>query len=209
MILCEHFVYVHFPKTGGNFLRHLFAEHAPAHWEVQMLEGHPPGSKAPPHYQALPLVGVIRNPFAWYVSWYDFQRNILKTPFFLELSANDTRSFKETIMATLELDYDSFFGRDYSGHPGLGSYSAYLYYMFGFDLASVHFASFENLRQDLLATFEHFVAVPDPMRQALLHAPDINAAPEKDYRAYYDAELRECIEQRDRLILDTFGYSFD
>ena len=55
MFLTRHFVFVHIPKTGGNFVRELLEQHAPEDWQVQRLEDHLTYEHIPASHRDLPL----------------------------------------------------------------------------------------------------------------------------------------------------------
>ena len=74
MILSEHFVFLHLPKTGGSFVRELCTHYAPPAWKVRLLDHHPTIHDIPSEYANLPIFGFVRNPFDWYVSWYTYLR---------------------------------------------------------------------------------------------------------------------------------------
>lgn len=99
MIFTDRFVYVHQPKTGGTFVRHVLARlyqadraTARRHWsprfpwrwddEVAVSERygvyvdhpikHGTCRQIPSEHRGKPILGTIRNPFDWYVSKYEF-----------------------------------------------------------------------------------------------------------------------------------------
>jgi len=40
MITSKHFVFIHFPRTGGRFIRQMFNLFAPRKWETELLGEH-------------------------------------------------------------------------------------------------------------------------------------------------------------------------
>lgn len=70
MFICEDFVFVHMPKTGGTFVTDILHRLYPNGYEHQ--DKHGTCSDIPLEFSHLPIVSVIRNPFDRYVSQYFF-----------------------------------------------------------------------------------------------------------------------------------------
>jgi hypothetical protein len=74
MILTDKFVFIHLHKSGGTFVEkiiyHLFphAIKIGYHYPLKML---------PIRYRHLPILGVVRNPWDFYVSYYAFQKTLI------------------------------------------------------------------------------------------------------------------------------------
>ncbi|MCB0190800.1 MAG: hypothetical protein KDJ65_02550 [Anaerolineae bacterium] len=175
---------------------------------MKTIDDHPPARNIPAPYQILPTFSFVRNPYDWYVSWYHYQKQALKTPFFMEISKGGTKSFKDTLLTIFEMDYNEFFKMDFSQHPNLGGYSAYLYFMYGFELDAVNLGRFETLRDDLLSILGNIVPLPTVLKNAIQTTPKANTSQHKEYSFYYDQELRELVRQKDKAILEAFGYTF-
>ncbi len=73
MILCERFVFIHFPKTGGTFvsavLQELLGKLGQPYEEA---DKHGLVSSIPKEYTGVPIVACVRNPFDLKVSVYRF-----------------------------------------------------------------------------------------------------------------------------------------
>ena len=198
MILTRHFVFLHVPKTGGTFVRRLLEAHAPADWQVQILSMHPRATDIPPSHRHLPRLALIRNPFAWYVSWYYFlMGNRDRDPLFEELSAGRTRSFGETIRAGFALDR--------LARTGEGPFSQYLRHFLG-DLDRVRLGRMEDLRTVLPQMLGEVVTLPADLEQAIGRRPPVNKGEHRPYREEYDEELRALVERGERLLLQEFAY---
>ena len=70
MLVTRDFVLIHVPKTGGTFLNGLIKEHC----EVLHEDMHGPYSRLPAEYRDLPAIGFVRNPWDWYVSWFEHMK---------------------------------------------------------------------------------------------------------------------------------------
>ena len=74
MIVTDKFVFIHLHKSGGTFInkaiKSLFSS-----W--QQIGYHYPLSMLPREYCHLPVLGVVRNPWDFYVSYYTFQQSLI------------------------------------------------------------------------------------------------------------------------------------
>lgn len=234
MIATQRFVFLHLHKTGGQFVNRVLLRYLP---DARAIGYHLPRSAAPPQLRGLPVIGFVRNPWDWYVSWYAFnlaqpQRN----PIFRAVSANGQLDFKHTLVNMLHLGCErsrplratisAALPETRAGNLGSGitradllgfedesrGYFTWLWrYMFFLDTRAdgLYDGRMENLRADLLAALQ---AVTQPvtaeLRDAILNNPPVNASARRDYRAYYDAELRALVAARDAELVDTYAYGF-
>ncbi|MBQ4800950.1 aspartyl/asparaginyl beta-hydroxylase domain-containing protein [Pseudoalteromonas sp. MMG006] len=98
MITTNCFVFIHMHKTGGQLLngviKNCFLEH-------QEIGYHFPHKYIPKSHKDLPVIGAVRNPWDWYVSWYAFNRSMFElgngSTLFLVVSHGGTASADETI----------------------------------------------------------------------------------------------------------------
>src|SRR5688572_10983606 len=67
MICTNRFVFLHMARTAGNFFQSFLKRFFPDHQEVGY---HYPRLLLPAPYRSLPIIGFIRNPWDWYVSFY-------------------------------------------------------------------------------------------------------------------------------------------
>ncbi|MCA8950006.1 MAG: hypothetical protein KDE27_10920 [Planctomycetes bacterium] len=199
MILTRHFVFVHVPKTGGNFVREVLEQHAPPDWQVRRLDDHLTCRDVPPSHAALPRLAFVRNPFAWYVSWYHFQKKT-RDEFFLELSDDGRLGFLETMRRTF-------------AHPsfaaGEGPFLQTLWEMLGRGLVGVRVGKMETLRADLVRLMAEACEVPPAMVAAIGSLPSQNRSSHRHYSEYYDDELRGLVLAKDKAIFDYFGYAWE
>ena len=234
MIATPRFVFLHLHKTGGQFVNRLLLRHVP---DAHAVGYHLPRSTAPPELRGLPVIGFVRNPWDWYVSWYAFnhaqpQRN----PIFRAVSADGHLDFKHTLVNMLHLGCErsralrtrigAALPETRDGNLGSGitradmlgyadetrGYFTWLWrYMFFLDARAdgLYAGRMENLRADLLAALR---AVGQPVSAGLEHAilnnPQVNVSARRDYRSYYDAELRALVAARDAELVAIYGYEF-
>lgn len=211
MILSKHFVFLHFPKTGGSFVRKIFKYSAPRSWELISPGKHLDYVHCPDSHRSLPVFGFVRNPFDWYVSWYIFSKNVYPSDFYKNISDGGKLNFKDTILRALEIDYGKYFDLDFQkiyGRP-VGGYTAYIHSMFGEDLDKVRFGKFENLREDFITILSDFVEPPFFMKLLTKHYPRVNTGERTHYSDYYDPELIEIVAEKEDEALKRFGYKFE
>ena len=70
MIATDRFVYVHLHKSGGSFINECLLRFFP---DARQLGYHLPLSLLPAPLRGLPVLGFVRSPWSYYVSWYAFQ----------------------------------------------------------------------------------------------------------------------------------------
>ena len=69
MIVTDKFAFMHMHKTGGQSLGHILHACMP---DFKPIGYHYPHHMLPAEYSDLPVVGMVRNPWDWYISWYAF-----------------------------------------------------------------------------------------------------------------------------------------
>ena len=213
MVISDHFVYIHLPKTGGTFIRRMLVnKFLPKTWKAKELKGgHLVISDIPPTHADLPIFGFVRNPYDWYVSWYYHQKNKDRSDFFNEVSDNGKKDFKSTMMTMAEMDAHEAFKNDFdtSKYEVLGAYTAIVLATYGEDLDVIQLGRFENLRDDFLSIMSNITDVNLLFRLWTKHYPKLNKSSHTHYSHYYDNELREIMAEKDKLIFDRFGYAFE
>lgn len=234
MIANKHFVFLHLHKTGGQFVNRLLLQYVP---DAQRVGYHLPRHEAPPQLRDLPALVFVRNPWDWYVSWYAFNAsNPLRNPIFRAVSNSGLLDFRQTIGNLLLLGDDGHAGmrrriaaelpetRENNFGSGItravmAAYSApeagYLTWLMSYmcaidgSFAGLHVGKMERLRTDLLRLLKECASPPSvELATAVASAPAVNALPRRDYRSYYEPGLRDLIAERDRGIIETYGYRF-
>lgn len=200
MLLCDHFVFVHFLKTGGTFVKQTLMRHAPADWHCVDLDGHPSVQAIPPSHRHLPRFGFVRNPWDWYVSAYYYFIAVADDPLFREISSSRTLGFADTVRRAFEVEpFRS---------AGTGPMSYYFEQVFGADDAC-RILRFESLRTELGGHLARLgLAVPSRLARAVASGAAVNSSPRSDFRRYYDPQLADEIGRRDSGLIQRFGYRF-
>jgi hypothetical protein len=235
MIATDRFLFIHLHKTGGQFVNRLLTAYLPT---ARRLGYHLPRSQTPPTLLHLPALGFVRNPWDWYVSWYAFNAaHPTRNPIFRVVSEHGRHDFKTTIVNMLSLgshSHRTMRDRIIAALPAernntsLGSgitqailmrfdradwgYFTWLWhYMFFVNdtTSGARIGHMETLRTDLLAMLKALnVFVPSAMQRAVMMAPPVNLSRRSRYREYYDAELARIVAEKDREIIERYGYKF-
>lgn len=224
MIVTERFIYIHLHKSGGTFLNRCLKDH----FGGRQLGAHLPARLIPHALRGLPVLGFVRNPWAYYAAWYEHQRS---TPrgnlLFRHLSDDGALGFKPVVSRLLELGSDAAaldrlleaLPEAFSGKgpnlpraaiaglrgTGAGFYTHLYQYMYSGHSGTLHLARTDRLPQELLAFLDRYEIPASAEARAFIAA---QVAPVIEYRELYDDELRERVGERDRTVVQMFGYRF-
>src|SRR5437763_6406740 len=104
MIATSRFVFLHLHKSGGTFVNQWLLRFFP---DARQIGYHLPRRLIPADLAHLPVIGLVRNPWSYYVSWYAFQSGLARpNALFQILSENGMRGFEGTIRNMLDLGSD-------------------------------------------------------------------------------------------------------
>lgn len=231
MIVTDKFVFVHFPRTGGTFITDIIKRFFPA---AQEIGYHLPRFLLPNEYSHLPVLGVVRNPWEFYVSWYHhvWPRDAA-TPLHSWLSENGKQQFAGATRNALNLGtdndrLDALIEKlpdevDYRKRnipnitkdalrkvrgTGVGYYTFRFNHLFG-NADEVFFCRQESLRGDLINFLDRIGAASDDVRAHILESEKKNTADHSHYSSYYTPELAGLVSIRDRAVIERFGYTFE
>lgn len=231
MLVSDKFVFLHLPRTGGTFVYEVIRKFFPSAREIGY---HFPRELLPGEYSHLPILGTVRNPWEFYISWYHHVRpRGTASILFSWLSENGRLGLIGTIRNALNLGVnderlDALIETlpeqvDYSRRnipnmtkdamrkvrgTGVGYYTFRFNHLFG-NADDVFFCRLETLRQDLVAFFEGIGAATDELRDYVLRLDKKNTAEYAPASTYYTAELAELVRIRDRQLVERFGFTFE
>ena len=230
MIVTPRFVFLHLHKSGGTFVNECLFKFVP---DALHVGYHLPRSMIPAEYAGLPVLGFVRNPWSYYVSWYTFQLERPHPNFLFRILSDEGRlDFGATLRNMLNLGAGSLrldmliraLPSAYSNQglnlPGfalepirntqLGFYS-YLYrYLYGGGRSPAVVGRVEDLREDLSRMLENVSQpVSADMRAYIEKEAPRNTSAHGAYTDYYSAELRELVAKRDAEIIERHGYRFE
>lgn len=229
MIVTDRFVFLHLHKSGGSFVNEYLLRFVP---RARSIGYHLPRLLIPAENLDLPVLGFVRNPWSYYVSWYNFQaQRPAPNALFQILSDGGTLDFKATIRNMLELGSGSTrldailaalpttYGSRGLNLPryallpirnsGLGFYSYLYQYLYGEFNSKLTVERAENLRPKLL---EYLLRVGHRVTPAgndfVMDGAARNTSAHGPYVEYYSDELRDLVAEKDKLVIDRHGYRF-
>lgn len=229
MLITTQFVFVHVPKTGGDFIKRICLRHLPAESIVDHdIAKHGPDVEIPAAYAGLPRFALVRNPWDWHVSWYHYlmgsgrpeehrERVRVMNPWFVTLSESFTADFAATMR--------NLYQPQTAGSFPAGSVVRTAREE-GVDLLTLHLrrqtaaseadgrltmGRFENLRHDFADFLVDRGGVPltDKFCQDLFEHPPINRSSRSRFQDYYDADLRDLIGRFAAGTIARYGYAFE
>jgi len=229
MIVTDDFVFLHLHKSGGTFVNKFLQQFEPS---ARMIGYHLPYAELPDEYRGLPVLGTVRSPWSYYVSWYTFQASMASPNALFRLVSEGGRlDFGATItnLVTLagtpaNLDRlrsvlpENFQPRGlnltrrcieplYDRETGFYAFLVERMYR---QAAAPRIVLLERLRQDLPTVLRASGRELNADElQYLAGAQPTNTTRHADYREYYDAALRDLVAARDADVITQFGYEFE
>ncbi|MFI5394676.1 MAG: hypothetical protein ACHQ9S_04010 [Candidatus Binatia bacterium] len=188
MIITPRFVFPHLHKSGGTFVNEALLNHLPG---AVKTGHHRPASQLPPACVGLRVLGVVRNPWDFYVSWFTFQSRrreyvwrVFSDEGQLDFAATTERMLRageagDLIDRLVEFAPADFPNRQVNltkacieGLRGFrGGWYTFLFRRMYGDLP-VHFIRKENLRQELLDFLREMGVVSPALTGFVLHPAD-------------------------------------
>jgi hypothetical protein len=230
VIVTDHFVFLHLHKSGGSFVNECLRRHVPG---ARPVGYHLPASLIPEGSRHLPVIGLVRNPWSYYVSWFSFQRQRPQpNALFRVLSDEGRLDFSGTINNMLDLGRDdgllsrvidslpSGYGSQGLNLPGfalapirgsgLGFYSFLYSYMYAACARPPHIGRMDGLPGELLNLLDATGQPASPaLRDHLRVAGPVNPSRHGAYATYYDEALRARVAAQDAPVIGRHAYAFD
>jgi len=228
LIVTDGFVFLHLHKSGGSFVNEFLKRFFPSAREIGY---HLPWSLVPASHAHLPALGLVRNPWSYYVSWYTFQKQRPRPNALFRVLSDDGRlDFGPTLRNMLELGttgarLDALVAALPQGYgnrglnlpgpalariagSGLGFY-AFLYRHMYNGAGRAYFVRMEHLRDELLKMLTGAgQVISGPMREWIASAPAKNVSAHGKYVEYYGTGLRDLVAERDADLIAAHGYRF-
>jgi tetratricopeptide (TPR) repeat protein len=235
MIVTERFVFVHMHKTGGQTINRVISNCIDDH---RVIGYHYPIAELPGDAGGLPVVGIVRNPWDWYASWYAFnKRPNIRNQLFEVVSDGGSADFRTTVTNLAQLGSDTPESADHreklsqllpdtlAGNRAAGltrscmqelaeadcGYLSWLVSRMLGDPDSDRLVAgrFENLQEEFLRIMSELgVAEVDAMRTEFENRARANVSRHSHYSHYYDDALRDLVAARDKSLVEQYGYEF-
>jgi hypothetical protein len=207
MIVTEDFVFVHVPKTGGQFLR--AAIEKTCYVVPTDLPYHAAYSLLPAEYRDRPAIAFVRNPWDWYVSIFrHWQRHGAEDDAwgYKELGAylGDFHWFVK--LACLSRGRETNVIEALMRWRGLDYYSALMTWFAEYGDQWAEIGRFENLRDEFTEFLDrHGIEAPG-LREAVADDPRVNVGDGVDYRTQYPEWSKNLVGQTQ--VAKRFRYAF-
>jgi hypothetical protein len=228
MIISDAFVFLHLHKSGGTFVNHMMMRCIPS---ARRVGYHLPYAEVPDDCRHLPVLGTVRNPWSYYVSWFHFQSDQASPNALFRLCSEDgALDFSGTISNLVTLQGDparvaalaAVVPDHFVQHGlnltkrcveriegcGVGFYT-YLHDRLYAQAVSPTVLKMEGLRERLhRLRLGRTASESVRIHRFLDAAPPLNVSEHGPYRDYYTPDLRALVAQMDAPILDAYGYAF-
>lgn len=215
MLVSDDFVYLHMPKTGGGTITGVLRDVLPAGYvrNGPQPHVHPGWRWIPEQASALPVFVHVRNPWDWYVSWYEFSRRRREpTTKRLWVSAfADEPDFPTFLRraCTGGLDHDRPEIADALRAGGDFYTVRWLDLVGGIGEQQLVIGRYERLFGDLDAFLRRVGApAPEDFCEQAAASPRVHPGQRGAYRDYYDATTRDLVERCAAHFIERFGYEF-
>jgi len=228
MIVCDRLVFIHLHKSGGTFVNQLLLQCEPS---ARQLGYHLPYRELPAEFHALPVLGTVRNPWIYYLSWYAFQSGQARPNALFRICSDDRAlGFADTVrnLAGLGSDPTRFAALraalpDRFAGAGLNvtkscldelqgrtiGFYTFLYERLYRGAAALTIVPAEHLRSGLSTALTRLAMLPNARAELFLQeVPRLNVSRHGPYREYYDADLASMIGQADAPVIEKHGYRF-
>lgn len=218
MVTTDKFVFLHLQKCGGSFIRNFMLENIPS--AKNIVPQHDGYTTIKSNHKNKPVIGVIRNPWDWYVSLYHF--HLPSKGSFMHPIIEKGGSFK----GFLNLFLNKKKGRihdinfDWVTKMDVGPYSYRVIKCFnksGLNIKNIGDCNFNGVNiikmENLVFNFidvltEKGITLSDETINKLKSRNKVNTSAHKNYRQYYDDNTIELVSKKDRLIIKHFNYEF-
>ncbi len=212
----------HIPKCGGTWINDTLKSIPSVYSYDTILAG--PDVEDHTHF------GFIRNPWAWYVSWYNFNHygseivethnppifgvaNFQSFDEFIIAFADPTDKFKKQMWnQCLHNNQDAFSTSQFrvcaAWLTSDESYLEHLYTLYFKD--TIHIGKLENSRDDLIEICRKTGILTSELEEKILSNPHRQIGNKKaDYREYYTDETIQLVADTHKRIITKHGYTFD
>ncbi|MDV6331291.1 hypothetical protein [Asticcacaulis sp. 201] len=228
MIVCDAFVFPHLHKSGGTFVGRMMMTCIAS---AKRVGYHLPYAEVPASYLAVPVIGTVRNPWSYYVSWYHFQQGQAKpNALFMICSEDRSLGFQGTITNLLTLENDGArvarLAEAFPDHfvnyglnvtraciqrisgSGFGFYS-FLYNRLYAGAPTARILRMEELRQGLYSILSGLSPGELLKCQHFLRStPNLNVSDHAPYHEYYTPELSALVAKMDCGLIEAYDYKF-
>jgi len=235
MIVTKNAVYLHNPKTGGTWLKHILDPIL-----VEYIEHHVPLGP----FDHTNTFTFVRNPWSWYVSLYLFLKNgsehykastKIKPPIiqaltgdknfedFIKFSTSPDLAFKKKVFSIYRIfELSGMKTQTYDAIQILSKPEGVIltewmntdksYYNVICDVYTRYahtIGKYETLKPDLIKMVTQSGDISAELLERIENTPPINVTADKDdYRSYYNDSTRQLVANTSKELIERYGYEF-
>jgi hypothetical protein len=213
MLMTRHFVLLQLPHAGGETIRAACLEQMPREAFIPNdLTPVTPYAEIAGDFGDLPMLAVVRNPWEWYVAWYQRAMSSGLPAPNIWASALDSghADFATAVRRACTGDgFESATTSELMRELHVDHYSALFTRIVGDGSQNGHVqvCRYERLAEDF-GRFASTHDVPGSEHLANALAERLANVENVDYRSHYDGELRDLVATRARQLIEEHGYEF-
>lgn len=236
MIIADKTIFVHIPKCAGNLVHQAFRSLGVKHKRFSRAHISLSSIEYPDDYK---VYGIIRNPYAWYVSWYHYSKKH-NTIWWQEFNRSDKidGSFKSVLYEMLQgkstsSDINKEFITKHSWkkpfrpfwamhlrnigwyslrvfHISLKNYREYLSDLeFKPKFGVDQYIKIEEIQEKLPEIFNNRFGNYEENKVRSILNTKINSSKHDHYSKYYDDDMVEWVKNKDSWVIEKFDYRFE
>ena len=226
MLVTDKLLFLHLHKSAGTFINAMLLRCVPS---ASQIGYHLPYREVPSAYRTRPVLGTVRSPWAYYVSWYHFQNSQAEPNVLFRICSDGGKlGFAGTVRNLVDLAADE--GRlalleqalpeTYTNY-GLNLTKRCVgelrerrvgFYSFLFErlYAGAHepiIVPVEQLREGLRSTLTLLGHLPNQCIDRFLNeVPSLNASQHDEPSRYFDDPLAAMVAERDSKLIVRYEY---
>lgn len=208
MLITDEFIFAHIPKCGGEFTQGVIRAHfsVVAAWEGH--ESHRSLEDLPPEHAGKPVFTVIRNPWAWYVSWFTYCALTRDNQEFVHNYVPGEDAFGQTIRRLLAPNHSDPIINEFMRRENIGLMEMHRFHILDLecDAHDISYGRLESLADDFCAFLQSRSIEEPPGLAAALAAEPANPSKHGPWRDYYDPGLLKLVAEKERRIIGLGGY---
>jgi hypothetical protein len=219
MVVTDKFVFLHLQKCGGSFIRDYILNNIPN--SVMVRPQHDGYDKIKGKHINKPIIGIIRNPWDWYVSVYHYHKPSKGS--FMEPLIKEGGSFKGFLKLFLNKDDGKIHNLNFNwmGKMNVGPYTYRVVRTFndkGLKIESIDDMNLKKVElikmENLVPNFKMFldknnIKLSKSQLVNLENKPKVNTSNRTHYSNYYDEETIDLVLKKDNQLINLFGYEFE
>ena len=200
MIICDDFIFIHLQKCAGTTIGEFLLKAFPNCKKSR--DEHDGVSEIPKDQHGKLIVGTVRNPFDWYLSWYS-SRKYEKNGQFEDLFMCRFKEFLRRCFFTEERTLHDLKFRKLKKWK-IGPYTHRYNCCYGTEnfKPNLHIIKIEELRAgliDVLSLSGKQIEIYDNFER-------LHSSKHRKYMDYYDQEMLRWVEEKDHMIFERHDY---